>query len=176
MTTTSFDPMIEALGFVLPPHDVPARLGPGAADDGAWRWVSGFVTVRLDSRKRSEISPADDSGMVLVSYTQTEDFAGGITGTGVATHVGIQRPDGTLSGTGVERIVGSLDGRQGSFVINDAGFYDTNNVAHGRMVVVAGSGTGELVGLRAQGDFTVAWTANGPVSIYNLAYRFESGS
>jgi hypothetical protein len=171
--TATFEAVIETLGFAAPPPDASARLAPRDAGDDVRRWVSGVVTIQSDSYKRSEIHPADESGMALVSITMTEDFSGGLIGTGVAVHIGVQRPGGVISGTGVERIVGSLDGREGSFTISSAAYYDNNNIGHGRWVAVAGSGTGDLVGLRAEGDFTVAWTPNGPVSIYNLAYCFE---
>jgi hypothetical protein len=121
------------------------------------------------------ISPADDSGMSVVGYGMTEEFSGGITGTGTASHIAVVRADGSGSATGAERITGTLAGRRGSFTISSAGYNDTNGIAHGRWTVVAGSGTGELTGLRGEGDFHVArQIPGGPLAIDTFTYGFEN--
>jgi hypothetical protein len=56
------------------------------------------------------------------------------------------RADGTSSYVTVMHITGTLDGRQGSFVLQGHGSYD-GTTARGQSHVVAGSGTGELAGL-----------------------------
>lgn len=56
------------------------------------------------------------------------------------------RADGTSSYVTVMHITGTLDGRQGSFVLQGHGSYD-GSTARGQSHVVAGSGTGELAGL-----------------------------
>ena len=64
--------------------------------------------------------------------------------------------------------------RASSFTITDAGFFDVNDIVHGRWTVVAGSGTGELTGLRGAGEFTVA-TFDGVLrSIYVIDCWFEN--
>ncbi|WP_330229178.1 DUF3224 domain-containing protein [Nocardia sp. NBC_00508] len=174
-TTTM--PSSEPLGFTLPPEHTFRGIGAattaprGYADRAQ---VSGVNIVLTDTFQQVEVDPADESGVSLVRYGMTEQFSGGVTGTGTASHVSVVRKDGTSTFTGIERIVGAVGGRQGSFVITDAGYHDRHNMAHGRWTVVAGSGTGELTGLRGEGEFTVAIDGpGGPLSIYTLTYWFE---
>ncbi|PRX99084.1 DUF3224 domain-containing protein [Allonocardiopsis opalescens] len=174
--TAHGDASLEPLGFTLPPHDTASGLAGAATPGGPAqrRKLSSVVRVLPETYRRTEVSPADASGVRLVTYGMTEEFTGGITGTGVAQHVGVLRADGSGSLTGVERIEGTLGGRTGAFVISCAGYYDADGVAHGRWTAVAGSGTGELAGLHAEGDFRVAAGApGGPIAIDTATYWFE---
>lgn len=167
----------ELLGFSLPPEPTGRGIGPvptvpprGYANRVQ---VSGVNRVLIDTFQQTEVAPSDESGMSLVRYGMTEEFTGGVTGTGTASHVSIARKDGTTTFTGIERITGAVDGRTGSFVITDAGYHDRHNMAHGRWTVVAGSATGELAGLRGEGSFAVTIDGpDGPLSIYDLTYWF----
>ncbi len=47
---------------------------------------------------------------------------------------------------GLIRFIGSLNGKSGSFVMDDRGTFEAGE-AKSEMVIVAGSGTGELVGI-----------------------------
>lgn len=170
---------LEALGFARPPAGVIAGLRASQAarvtdpENRRIIRISGTVEVKVETMERVKVSPADDSGIDLVRYSMEEEFAGGLVGRGIASHVGLFRPDGTSTFTGAERITGSLDGREGSFTISDAGFYDVQNIVHGRWTVVAGSGTGGLAGLRGAGEFTVATFDGVPRSIYIIDCWFE---
>ncbi|MFC7585463.1 DUF3224 domain-containing protein [Nonomuraea antimicrobica] len=96
-----------------------------------------------------------------VRDAQTERFTGGIEGTGHADHVRVVQPDGSQIVAGVERIVGTIDGRSGSFVLTCYGYGDRPGAGRGFWTVVPGSGTGELAGLRGRGAFTVALGPDG---------------
>ena len=54
---------------------------------------------------------------------------------------------------GYEKVVGSLGGRTGSFVLRHTGSYDGGK-ATAELEVVTGSGTDELVGLSGTGRFS----------------------
>ena len=56
------------------------------------------------------------------------------------------RADGTSTYVTLMHIMGTLDGRPGSFVLQGQGTYD-GKTARGESHVVEGSGTGELAGL-----------------------------
>ncbi|MFD2082582.1 DUF3224 domain-containing protein [Actinopolymorpha cephalotaxi] len=112
---------------------------------------STVVVVDYDLRV---VSPADDSGISLVSTVLTEQFTGSLAGTGVADHVRVVRADGTDTFTGVERFDGTLDGRPGSFVLTAQGYTTGAGFVHGHWEVVPGSATRELTGLRGHGVFT----------------------
>jgi uncharacterized protein DUF3224 len=69
----------------------------------------------------------------------------------------------------MERVRGSLGGRKGSFLLQDAGTLVGKTVS-GAWFVVPGSGTGELAGLRGEGGFTAEL---GQRAVIWLDYRFE---
>jgi len=80
------------------------------------------------------------------------------------------RPDQTAEFVGLQRIVGRIEGRFGSFVLlQTEGVFD-GKVATGRLTVVPGSGTGELEGLRGGGEFSAPHGGEPSVS---LEYDFE---
>ena len=94
---------------------------------------------------------------------------GDITGEGAARMLQTLRADGSASFVALERVVAKLDGRHGSFVLQDEGTL-TGNRVKGTWFVVAGSGTGELAGLRGEGGFDAEL---GQHADYTLAYWFE---
>jgi hypothetical protein len=61
------------------------------------------------------------------------------------------RADGTSEYVTLMRVTGTLDGRSGSFVLRGHGTYD-GTTARVHSQVVAGSGTGELAGLRGSAE------------------------
>jgi uncharacterized protein DUF3224 len=125
------------------------------------------------------ISPADDSGITLVETTLRERFTGGLNGDAIAKHLRVVRHDGTGTFTCVERFVGALDGRPGSFALTADGFTDEADVVHGRWEVVPGSGTGELAGLRGFASFyakQVPDSQTGWAARDVLTYWFEPGA
>jgi hypothetical protein len=77
------------------------------------------------------------------------------------------RPDGTAVYTGLHRLVGALDGKQGSFVLESGGGYD-GTVATSTWRVVDGSGTGGLAGLTGTGE---ASAEQGQDGTYTFEYR-----
>jgi hypothetical protein len=109
--------------------------------------------VAVMSYEQAVISPPDDSGIALVETTLAERFSGGLNGDAIAKHLRVMNQDGTGTFTCVERFVGSLEGRNGSFALTASGFTDDASVVHGRWEVVRGSGTGELKGLRGFAAF-----------------------
>ncbi len=70
---------------------------------------------------------------------------------------------------GIERVVGSLAGRRGSFLLQDEGTLQGSRVA-GTWFVVPGSGTDELRGLRGEGGFEAEL---GQHASWMLGYWFE---
>lgn len=92
-------------------------------------------------------------GPSLVRVHVEETFAGDVSGTGVVTFIQTMRPDGSASFVGVERVTGTLAGREGTFVLQDQGTLEGGTVS-GTWFVVPGSGTGGLAGLRGEGGFT----------------------
>ena len=120
--------------------------------------------------KTWESLPFDTSaGPSLNELRVTESFLGDIAGEGAARMLQTLRADGSASFVAVERVVATLDGRSGSFVLQDEGTLAGNRVK-GTWFVVSGSGTGDLAGLRGEGGFEAEL---GQHAAYTLTYWFE---
>jgi Protein of unknown function (DUF3224) len=91
-------------------------------------------------------------GPVLTRIHVEESFSGDITGDGIVEFLQAARADGSASFVGIERVTGELGGRRGTFLLQDAGTVQ-DNIVSGDWFVIAGSGTGELTGLRGDGGF-----------------------
>jgi sulfur carrier protein ThiS len=79
------------------------------------------------------------------------------------------RPDGTAVFTGMQRVAGQLDGREGTFVVQADGEFAAGE-ARSRWQVVDGSGTGGLAGLTGTGSAVATSTPPGTFSFdYDLA-------
>jgi hypothetical protein len=91
-------------------------------------------------------------GPALTRIGVEERFDGDIAGDGVAEFLQVANADGSASFVGVERVTGTVAGKKGTFVLQDAGTV-AGNLVSGEWFVVPGSGTGELVGLRGTGGF-----------------------
>jgi hypothetical protein len=92
----------------------------------------------------------------------TELFSGDIEGEGVAHVVQAARADGTASFAGIERVRGSVGGKQGSFLLQVQGTVDGKEM-QAKWFVVPRSGTGELQDLRGEGGFTAELGHHGAI-------------
>ena len=101
-----------------------------------------------------------------VAYT----YQGDLTGDSTLQYLMFYRADGTGHAIALERIEGTLGGRRGSFVLQHSGTFAAQGVA-GALMVLPGSGTGELAGLRGEGQLIVQ---EQPWSI-ELDYVVEAG-
>jgi hypothetical protein len=134
------------------------------------------TTSRTNASGRIEVKSYEpqtyeevEEGPNLVEISVIETFSGDIEGEGVARFLQAVRKDGSASFVGVERVTGSVGGRHGSFLLQDAGTLEGNTVK-GDWFVVPGSGTGELAGLRGEGGFTAELGQNASIT---LDYWFE---
>ncbi|MER6999434.1 DUF3224 domain-containing protein [Streptomyces sp. NPDC000410] len=100
------------------------------------------------------ISPSGAS-MKLAHTSVTNTFAGGIEAATTCAYTTVYLTDKTGTFSGMEVLVGSLDGREGAFAVEERGSFDADGTAHCTFEVVPGSGRGELTGLRGTGSFTV---------------------
>jgi len=107
------------------------------------------ITVRTYQPSTYD-GPAE--GLELSRIHVEESFAGDIAGDGVVEFLQAGRADGSASFVGIERVVGELGGRRGTFLLQDAGTVQ-DHIVSGDWFVVPGSGTGELAGLRGEGGF-----------------------
>jgi len=128
------------------------------------------ATGRIDV-KTYEPASYDESaeGPTLVRIHVVEAFSGDISGEGVSEFLQTTSGEDEASFVGVERVTGSVDGRSGTFVLQDEGTLKGTSVS-GTWFVVPGSGTGELSGLRGDGGFSAELGQGAEIS---LDYWFE---
>jgi uncharacterized protein DUF3224 len=91
-------------------------------------------------------------------------FTGDLTGEGHVEYLMMYAADGTATFVGLERIVGELAGRAGSFVLQRTGVFE-GGIAKESYSVVAGSGTGALQGLRGHGTSAVGHGMEHPFAL-----------
>lgn len=98
-------------------------------------------------------TPYDEAGgPKILEINATEEFIGDIDGVGAIRFLFVSREDGSASFAGIERFTGNLDGRTGSFILQNAGTLENGEVS-GTWFVVPRSGTDEFKGLRGEGGF-----------------------
>jgi hypothetical protein len=125
-------------------------------------------TVLGTDWKETTFSEHEGAGK-LSHASVSDDFEGDITGTGTLQYLLAYGADrkGVCRFTGVERVVGTLAGRSGSFVLQHTGTYGADGLK-ASVTVLEGSGTGELAGLRGTG--TVAAAPGDHRAAYTLDY------
>ncbi len=106
----------------------------------------------------------------LTRATVTNSFHGDIEGDGTLEYLLVYRDPASASFVGMERVIGRIGGRAGSFVLQHSGTFDDGTV-QGSWSVVPGSGTVELRGLRGTGGF-IAHHGN-PISALTLDYEID---
>jgi hypothetical protein len=90
----------------------------------------------------------------LTRATVTQSLHGDIEGESTVEYLMVYRDDGSANVTGIQRVIGSIGGRSGSFVLIGTGTFDhATGIAKGAWTIVPYSGTGELRVLRGQGEY-----------------------
>lgn len=108
-------------------------------------------------------------GPTLTQIHVEESFSGDITGNGVVEFLQAAGADGSASFVGIERVTGQIAGRQGTFLLQDAGTV-AGTIVSGDWFVIPGSGTRQLAGLRGEGGFRANLGEGAQV---HLDYWFE---
>lgn len=112
------------------------------------------VTARFHVKSWDEKPWSEQPGLPrLTRATVHATYEGDLQGEGVTEYLMTHRDDGTAGFVQVERIIGTVNGRKGSFVLQGSGVYD-GKTAKGDMTVVIGSGTGDLRSISGYGSFS----------------------
>ena len=93
----------------------------------------------------------------------THELMGAIEGEASICYLMVYRPDETANFVGLATVTGTIDGRDGSFVMQDIGTFE-NGVARGRWTILPGLSSGELRGIRGDGHFA----SSGDAASYRL--------
>ena len=95
--------------------------------------------------------PYDELGYFTISEMNiTEEFSGDLAGVGSVRFLMVTEPDGTAHFTGMERFLGELGGRAGSFILRNSGILK-NGELNSTWQVIPGSGMDGLAGIRGEG-------------------------
>jgi hypothetical protein len=125
-----------------------------------------FKIADWDERTYAEI----EDGGKLTQASVKQAFSGDIEGEGAVEWLMCYRPDQTAGFVGLQRIVGQIGGRSGSLVLLQTDGTFDGKEARGTLSVVPGSGTGDLRGLRGEGEFSAPLGSEAAVT---LDYEFD---
>jgi uncharacterized protein DUF3224 len=114
------------------------------------RATATFKIEGWDERRYAEI----EGGRKLTQASVKQAFTGDVEGEGAVEWLMCYRPDETADFVGLQRIVGELGGRSGSFVLLQTDGTFDGREATAQVSVVPGSGTGDLTGLSGTGEFS----------------------
>jgi len=128
--------------------------------------ANAVITVRKYEPSAYDVQA---EGPALTRIHVEESFSGDISGNGLAEFLQAARADGSASFVGIERVTGAVAGREGTFLLQDAGTVQ-DNIVSGDWFVIPGSGTGKLAGLRGTGGFRANLGEGAQV---HLDYWFE---
>jgi hypothetical protein len=113
---------------------------------------------------------AEDQALPKLTRARVaKTYSGDITGEGQVEYLMMYRGDGSATFVGLERVVGRIGARAGSFVLQRTGVFEDGQ-ARESYSVVPGSGTGELHGLVGEGRSAVGHGREHPFMLnYDLA-------
>ena len=121
--------------------------------------ASGSFEVTLEPLN----APADPVGSMSINKTFKGDLEGRSVGQMLAVRTAVQGSAGYVA---MERVTGTLDGREGSFALQHSGSMNKGTRSLS-VTVVADSGTGDLTGLTGTMDIIV----EGGKHDYSFRYR-----
>ena len=124
-----------------------------------------FEVKTWDEKPYNEI----DAGPKLARASVTKSYQGDIQGEGTLEYLMMYRDSTSASFVGLERVIGRIGGRSGSFVLQHSGTFE-GGTARVTLSVVPGFWAGDLRGLRGEGSFTSAHQKQYPMT---LDYDFE---
>ena len=104
----------------------------------------------------------------LTRANVAKTYTGDIDGEGQVEYLMMYRADGSAAFVGVERVVGRIGGKAGTFVLQRVGVFESGQ-ARESYSVVSGSATGELSGLRGDGNSALGHGTEYP---FTLSYEF----
>lgn len=119
-----------------------------------------FAIGNWDEKPYSE--GQDQPKLTRASVTKT--YSGDITGEGQVEYLMMYRSDGTATFVGLERVIGRIADRSGSFVLQRTGVFEDGQ-AKESYSVIPGSGTGELLGLKGEGTSGVGHGLEHPFTL-----------
>jgi hypothetical protein len=100
----------------------------------------------------------------LTRASVTKTFTGDIEGEGQVEYLMMYRGDGSAAFVGLERVIGRIGAKSGTFVLQRTGVFEGGQ-AQESYSVIPGSATGQLHGLRAEGRSAVGHGTEHPFTL-----------
>ena len=100
----------------------------------------------------------------LTRAAVTKTFTGDIAAEGQVEYLMMYRSDGSATFVGLERVVGRIGEKAGTFVLQRIGVFESGQ-AKESYSVIPGSGTGELLSLRGEGTSAVGHETEHPLTL-----------
>jgi uncharacterized protein DUF3224 len=123
-------------------------------------------TFQITGWDETEIHPGEGLPKMSAAHV-TAEYSGAMEGDGLVEYLMCYENEASASFVGMERFVGTLDGKQGSFVMRVAGTFG-GGVASGTRTIVKGTGTGALEGITGEGSFRAVM---GEEATYEMVYE-----
>jgi hypothetical protein len=121
------------------------------------------ATFQIENWDENEILEAD-GGSKVTHAKVSRSFAGDLEGEGTVEWLMGYEEGGSASFVGLERINGKLGDKAGTFVLQHIGTFD-GETAKAQLLIVPGSGTGDLRGLEGEGSFEAGLGPDGQRSL-----------
>jgi hypothetical protein len=130
--------------------------------------TTALATFKIKAWDETAFDDLEDAGKITRARVR-KSFKGDIDGVSTLEYLMTYTADGSASFVGMERVSGRLGNRSGSFVLQHVGNFK-DGVAKALLLVVPGSATGELNGLRGEGSFALGHAKEYD---FTLDYDFE---
>lgn len=130
--------------------------------------MKGNSEFKITSWNETPFSEVQEGGK-LTRASITKSYAGEIEGEGVLEYLMTYFMDGSAEFYGLERVTGQIGNRSGSFIFQHTGSFK-NGKMNQKSIVVAGSGTNELKGLRGENTLSAGHQQEYP---FTFQYEFE---
>lgn len=129
------------------------------------RATTTFAMTSWDEKPFDEF----DGGRKLTRARVAFTYHGDIEGESTLEYLMAYAPNGSGNYVCLERVVGRIGERVGSFVLQHAGTFDAAHAVKDTWFIVPGSGTGELQGLSGAGEYGISGQGPYPVTFeYDL--------
>ena len=123
------------------------------------------ANARFAIKNWDEKPYSDGEGLPRLSRASvTKTFTGDIEGEGHVEYLMMYRNDGSAAFVGLERIVGRIGGKSGTFVLQRLGVFESGQ-AKESYSVIPDSATGDLRGLRGDGSSAVGHGTEHPFTL-----------
>ena len=108
-----------------------------------------------------------EGGTKLTQGSFTMEYSGGLQGEGILQELKCYLPDGSATVYGLERIIGCIGDKSGSFVLEHVGKFE-EGVLTSQRKVVKGSGTGEWTGIVGEINFE-----SGSAEVFTITFNYD---